>query len=418
MRKPDTIFWMASAISAVAVALAVTVDDGWLLLMVGAYLLRPTLLAMGLFPALADEREMLNQYRAGNAAFGVLALGVVALTIAAMGGTPLDSGFLIAVLLLALMTRALTRLVLDGDAMIIGPRILLAIGGFLALFGFLEGGEPGALLSHVVPGASIIVLGVAARRWPRAAGAIVLVIVAALLWQFIGTSVSAGRPLPTGTAMAMTLILIPAVVAGAVLLRAPAREPGSDSAPTGTGTSAGVALLVVAALAAASSAVPDSVGAQPPSADPRFECKSRKNAAFGTDCRLTKSDTVYGRQLPGGAVLHYDSAGVYVFYSLYRNETVGGLELAGGHDGISQEVYPDGAAQALWLARPQEIEGVPCRAFSILGELFQRTERAKFYPNGRFRSCRSAQDTTIQGRLIKKGRNVEFDATGNVKSPG
>jgi hypothetical protein len=72
MFKKDPIFWSASAIFVAALVLyGVTQMQFCLALMVGAYLLRPTLASLGIGRRKIDERQMTINYRSGNIAFAV-----------------------------------------------------------------------------------------------------------------------------------------------------------------------------------------------------------------------------------------------------------------------------------------------------------------------------------------------------------
>jgi len=57
--KKDAIFWTAAVIFIVALALAAVFKNQlWLFVMVGSYLLRPTLASVGIARHLVDERQM------------------------------------------------------------------------------------------------------------------------------------------------------------------------------------------------------------------------------------------------------------------------------------------------------------------------------------------------------------------------
>jgi hypothetical protein len=75
MHKRDSIFWAATAIFVLSLALVVVYGQQYLLLMACAYLLRPTLHSLGFARHLVDERQLQIQYRASNVGFAALVIG-------------------------------------------------------------------------------------------------------------------------------------------------------------------------------------------------------------------------------------------------------------------------------------------------------------------------------------------------------
>ena len=73
MFKKDPIFWWASGIFVLALALfAITQNQFWLTLMIASYLLRPTLASLGFAKRYVDERQLSISYRSGNIGFAVM----------------------------------------------------------------------------------------------------------------------------------------------------------------------------------------------------------------------------------------------------------------------------------------------------------------------------------------------------------
>ena len=67
MLKKDPVFWWATGIFVLALGLfAATQNQFWLALMIGSYLLRPTLASLGVARSNVDERQMSIHYRSGN----------------------------------------------------------------------------------------------------------------------------------------------------------------------------------------------------------------------------------------------------------------------------------------------------------------------------------------------------------------
>jgi hypothetical protein len=227
--KRDPIFWTASVIFAVALALGIIIDNGFFLLMVAAYLLRPTLHSLGFFPKLIDERQMQIQYRAGNVAFTAMVLGNIVLILSLMGqGNHLWESVL-TVLLIGLAVRALAGLLMVGDPAVAGSRIIITVGLFFALFGIAEGGWSGAM-AHVVPGLLVIAIGVGSRRYPRAIAIGLAVLTVAFTAVMAGPAVRQRGGPNSGTALVFAVVVVPLVTA-AVLLWRGARSD-DEHAPT------------------------------------------------------------------------------------------------------------------------------------------------------------------------------------------
>jgi len=73
MFKQDPIFWWASGLFTLAILLfVITHNQVWLALMIGSYLLRPTLASIGVAKRFVDERQLSIHYRSSNIAFVVL----------------------------------------------------------------------------------------------------------------------------------------------------------------------------------------------------------------------------------------------------------------------------------------------------------------------------------------------------------
>lgn len=216
--KRDEIFWAASVIFLVAVALGAFVDNAYLLLMVASYLLRPTVHSLGFLRRLVDERQLHIQYQASNVGFAALVAGLLTVILVLMRRGDHTWEMLVAVLMVGLTVRALTGLLLVGDPLVAGVRILVALGLLLALLGVLEGGA-GGMMSHVLPGLGVAGLGLAGKRWPRPAGAGVLAITVLVAVALLRGALGRGAGAQTGTLIALALIAVPATIAGVCLMR-------------------------------------------------------------------------------------------------------------------------------------------------------------------------------------------------------
>lgn len=220
MRKRDPIFWMAAAILVASMVLASIWGQAYLFGLVAAYLLRPTLHSLGFFPELIDERQTQIQYRAGNLAFVTLLAGVIVVMLILMARNDHAWELLVPVLLATLIVRALGGLLMTGDHAAIGPRIIMAAGLLVALFGVAEGwGTPGSVLSHIVPGLVVAAIGYASRYYPRVVALGVLGLVITYGAWLVQQRLAGTRPIGVPHVVTFVLVAGPLVVAVISLFR-------------------------------------------------------------------------------------------------------------------------------------------------------------------------------------------------------
>jgi hypothetical protein len=185
MPKWDTVSWWAAGIFVVSLALAAaTKNDVFLFLMVGSYMLRPTLYALGLATKYADERQTSIQFRSGNLALTVLILAVIVFAIKAeMEGKPTDD--FNALVIIGLAARALAGVLMIGDYREAGVRIAVGVGSLWILFVAVENGPALRALPEAAPGIIILLIGLLGRRKPLIS-AVVFALLSILLFVFIG----------------------------------------------------------------------------------------------------------------------------------------------------------------------------------------------------------------------------------------
>ncbi len=395
--KRDGIFWVASAILVASLLLAALVGNAFLLLLVASYLLRPTLHSLGFFPKLTDERQLFIQYRASNVGFVAMIVGVIIVILLLMAKGDHTWEMLLAVLMAALALRALAGVLMVGDPLVAGVRILVATGLLLALFGIAEGGLSGAG-AHVIPGLLVVGVGLAGKRWPRPVAILVLVLSACVVIAMTRSILAGGHGRGWGEVEALLFLTMPPIVAAVCLLRASA--PGGDV----TGPAAVALLAMLGGVAV-------NAGAQ----NSPLSCKPWGNKpSVGTMCTLAHDDTVKGHRLPAGTRLHYDTTKALDFFWITKPAVFEQLELAGTASGPHHALYPDGTPRMLWLARTQEVQGVPCRPISFWTEVIGHTSAVFFHSNGRLAACRLGRVATIKGRAFAKGDRVAFDANGGL----
>jgi hypothetical protein len=137
MFKWDKISWIAFGIFVTGVILG-AIDNIFLFLLVAAYLLRPTLLALGgSKEKYADERQIKIQYHSGNIALTVMIIAMIVFAlIEHLKGKPYDTYN--EIIIIGLLTRALVSLVMIGDYKAAAARIGYFMALLLGLFILFE----------------------------------------------------------------------------------------------------------------------------------------------------------------------------------------------------------------------------------------------------------------------------------------
>jgi len=222
--KKDPIFWFAAAIFVLAIGIAsITRNDLWLFLMIGSYLLRPTLASLGLAHRWVDERQMTIQYRSGNIGFAVMLIASVVMAIIQRTKGDHSWELFNIVIILGLAAKALFNVLLVKNYREAGSRIIMAVGLLATLFVAAENGPtPGGLI-EASPWLTIVLIGWLSRRYPRTIGTILFVVTVALACVILGKGFSLGQ---VATAL---VICIPLVLAG-ISLFAPERTDIMDPA--------------------------------------------------------------------------------------------------------------------------------------------------------------------------------------------
>lgn len=132
-------------------------------------------------------------------------------------------------------------------------------------------------------------------------------------------------------------------------------------------------------------------------------------------CRLASEATVRGARLPAGTFVAFEPSGAIRFAFLPDTDPlVGGHACRGtsGHDWMTT-FHPDGTLNLCWLARDEEIDGVPCARATFWKEV-RGGAATRFRPDGRLASCRLSRDVTIGGQSYHSGEHVTVSDTGEV----
>jgi len=210
MFKKDPIFWWASGIFILALLLAaITQNQLWLTLLIGSYLLRPTLASVGIAHRYVDERQLSIHYRSSNVAFVVMIIVsiIFATKLNAEGNDAWEIFNLIIVAGLAV--KALFNVIFAKNLREGATKIIISAGLLITLFvamGSVEEGVTFQSVQRLVPPLGIVGLGILSKYYPRLVGVVVFIATAALefvilrkgfTWAQIGTALIIGIPLIT-----------------------------------------------------------------------------------------------------------------------------------------------------------------------------------------------------------------------------
>jgi len=208
MFKKDPIFWWASGIFILALLLfAITQNQFWLALMIGSYLLRPTLASLGVARRYVDERQLSIHYRSSNIAFVVMIIACIIFgaKLSAEGNPAWEIFNMIVIIGLA--AKALFNVILTKNLREAATKIILAAGLLVTLFvamGSFEKELSFGTLMNLIPGLAIIGLGLLSKYFPRITAVVVFLGTAVLefiilskgfVWGQIATAIIVGVPL-------------------------------------------------------------------------------------------------------------------------------------------------------------------------------------------------------------------------------
>lgn len=420
MRKRDPIFYTACGLFAAGIGLALAGQPIALLLVVAAYLLRPTLHAFELAPRFDDERQVQIHSRSGNVGFVAVMLAVVGFSIVRLArGEQPDEMYLL--LIIGLVARAVTNLVMRGDLRKAASIIVIVLGLILATFILLsEGLSLHSAIGLVVSG-SIIALGLLARKYPRIVGLILTVaafgkIVWFHLYRFNSNSVP------------IWLLVGCMLVAAICLLSERTEESESDqkrSRLIRMALLSGGALVLVILFALMS---------RPQKGEPGTLNKSGQALSGPVEvqsvtceghisyypngklrsCTLGAVDTLAGQVLPKGTVVSFTSDGDFDFAFLQQPTEIQGLLCKGEGHGFQTLFHPNGKLRIAWPAKAQTIQGIPVAEYSWMADVFGSGANVTFWENGQLRSARLSEAFTRDGVAFQKGEIIQLDSLGAV----
>ena len=189
MLKRDPIFWWATGIFVLSLVLfGVFRNQFWLALMIGSYLLRPTLASLGLAKRYVDERQLSVHYRSGNVAFAVMTITCVVCMVVLGAQDNHDFELFAVTIIVGMAAKGLFNVILGRSFRGAASTIIISAGLLIALFSSFDGGSALGTLISIAPGLLIAGLGLVSRKYPRTIGVIMLVATVAIVWEILTPS--------------------------------------------------------------------------------------------------------------------------------------------------------------------------------------------------------------------------------------
>jgi hypothetical protein len=191
MFKRDPIFWCACGIFILVLALyAVTQYDAILMLIVFAYLLRPTLASLGLAKKHFDERQMSLNYRSSNIAFVVTIIACILMSVKLRAENNAAAEMFFVVIVIGVVAKALFNVLLTKDFREVALKIIVSVGLFIALFAGMGQINHGIFsldfFTNILPGLVLIGIGIMSKYVPRIASILVLLLTLSfIIWRII-----------------------------------------------------------------------------------------------------------------------------------------------------------------------------------------------------------------------------------------
>lgn len=420
MRKRDAIFYTACALFAAGIGLALLGQPIALLLVVAAYLLRPTLHAFELAPRFDDERQVQIHSRSGNVAFVAVMLTIVGFSIARLArGEQPDEMYLL--LIIGLVARGVTNLVMHGDLRKAASIIIIVLGLVIATFVILsEGVSTGSIIGLSV-GLVIAVAGLLSRKYPRPLGiGIAALAVAMVFWFHLYRFNSNSVPV---------WLLVGCMLVAAICLLGERREDSESDQRRNKqiraillGASA-LALVILFALMSrpekgeqgqlnkSGQALSGPVEVQSVTCVGHISYYPNGNLR---SCTLGAIDTLSGQELPKGTVVAFNSDGVFDFAFLQQPTEIQGVLCKGEGHGFQTVFYPNGNLKIAWPAKDQMIQDIPVAKYSWMADVFGDGANVTFWENGQLRRARLASPLTREGESFEKGGYIELDSSGAV----
>ena len=420
MIKRDRIFYSACGVFLVGVFLAVMEYEFALLLIVGAYLLRPALHVFDLAGKHVDERQVQIYSRSGNVAFIVVmitAIGLALLRIA--DGETADEFY--ALIGIGIAARAIVGLVMIGELRRTGVLIIITVGVITALFALASDGfSPPALFVSFL-GLLLASMGFAARRFPRSVAVALTAIVLCVVFGFKLYPFRAA-----GSAM-MFAVFVLLLAAASLFLSSCSKDSKSGarwskSVRTILLSAIGLSLIVLFAYIEIGSKSENNEQSAKQISQEFTEIQGiSASGPFGyyrngklKSCTLARDDTLSGQPLQAGTVVHLTEDGKLDWCFLQQDTEIQGHMCRGETHGFMTGFHPNGQLRTAWLARDEVIQGIPCAKSRFLSSIFGGGDATRFHVNGQLSFCTLSDDITIEGHVFKKGDTVRLDDLGKL----
>jgi len=140
------------------------------------------------------------------------------------------------------------------------------------------------------------------------------------------------------------------------------------------------------------------------------------------ECHLDAAGAVLsGRPLPKGTEVIFDGNGRLRNCLLPEDTLIEWHLCRGQGNNWSTGFHPNGRLRLAWLARDEDIQGVPCMStggvLRTIGKALARRNQGGvfFHENGNLSSALVARDCVVQGRAFKRGELIRLDRDGNVQ---
>ena len=223
MFKKDFIFWVATCIFILGIVLyGITQNQLWLFILVGSYLLRPTLASLNIAKSHVDERQMSIQYRSGNIAFTVMIIGCIIMAV--YQGSKDDHSWELfnAIVIIGLAAKAMSNIILVGNYREAATKIIMTVGLMIVLFVALENGFSLGGLIESLPGLGIIIVGWLSKKYPKTIGGIIFGITIGMFVLIMS------RGFVIGQIITAVLICVPLASAGIGLIHGDRKGKEND----------------------------------------------------------------------------------------------------------------------------------------------------------------------------------------------
>ncbi len=209
MNRIDPVMWWTWGVFTLSLILfAFTGSDVFLVLVVTAFLLKPTLASAGMLKKYVDEREMSINFRSGNLAFFVMMLACVFMAAILRSQDDNASEMFYMVIIIGIVAKGLLYILMSKNFRETAPKIMITAGILIAAFSGIGVIRHGVFsidfLMNVLPGTVIIAVGIVSKYYARAGAVSILAIVVFLSliifkrgfdWSSAGTALIVVIPL-------------------------------------------------------------------------------------------------------------------------------------------------------------------------------------------------------------------------------